>query len=39
MPGLEKKVLDISENANEIHPDFRLFLTSMPVQYFPVPIL
>lgn len=39
MPGLEKQVLDITENASSIHPDFRLFLTSMPVGYFPVSVL
>lgn len=39
MPGLEKQVLDISENAGSVHPDFRLFLTSMPVGYFPVAVL
>ena len=39
MPGLEKQVLDITENAGNIHPDFRLFLTSMPCEYFPVPVL
>lgn len=39
MSRLEKEVLDISENAANIHPDFRLFLTSMPVPYFPVPVL
>lgn len=39
MPGLEKQVLDISESTGDIHPDFRLFLTSMPVNYFPVSVL
>lgn len=39
MPRLEKEVLDINENAANIHPDFRLFLTSMPCNYFPVSIL
>ena len=39
MPKLEKEVLDINENANNIHPEFRLFLTSMPCDYFPVPVL
>ena len=39
MSGLEKVVLDITENAATIHPDFRLFLTSMPCAYFPVPVL
>ena len=39
MPRLEKEVLDINENSGVIHPDFRLFLTSMPCSYFPVPVL
>lgn len=41
MPKLEKIVIDIAEgNSNSnVNPDFRLFLTSMPAPYFPVPIL
>ena len=39
MPGLEKVVLDINENSANVHPEFRLFLTSMPVAYFPVSVL
>jgi dynein heavy chain len=39
MPELEKQVLDINENSASIDPMFRLFLTSMPVPYFPVPVL
>lgn len=39
MPRLEKEVLDINENANSINSEFRLFLTSMPCDYFPVPVL
>ena len=37
MPKLER----IQENQNEelIHPDYRLWLTSMPASYFPVPVL
>lgn len=38
MPSLEKIVLSFSENYNE-NVNFRLFLTSMPAEYFPVPIL
>ena len=38
MPSLEKIVLSFSENYNE-NVNFRLFLTSMPADYFPVPIL
>jgi dynein heavy chain len=39
MPRLEKEVLDINENSATINESFRLFLTSMPCDYFPVPVL
>jgi len=39
MPSLEKIVLDFVEKQNDIHEDFRLFLTSMPATYFPVSVL
>lgn len=39
MPSLEKIVLAFNEEADSIHPDFRLFLTSMPAPYFPVSVL
>lgn len=38
MPNLEK-ICEGFEESNMIHRDFRLFLTSMPADYFPVPIL
>ena len=38
MPKLEKIVETFAE-ASDIHPDFRLWLTSMPAKYFPVPVL
>ncbi len=39
MPDLEILVQEIQTNYQNIHPDFRLFLTSMPKDYFPVSIL
>mmetsp|Transcript_11723 Transcript_11723/g.17926 ORF Transcript_11723/g.17926 Transcript_11723/m.17926 type:complete len:170 (-) Transcript_11723:145-654(-) len=39
MPSLEKIVLEFNEKAGQIHEDFRLFLTSMPADYFPVSVL
>ena len=38
MPKLEKIVEAMPTNP-ELHPDFRLWLSSMPAPYFPVPIL
>lgn len=38
MPDLEKMILTLPSKEN-IHKKFRLFLTSMPVDYFPVPVL
>ena len=37
MPALENKVLEISESDH--NKDFRLFLTSMPCDYFPISVL
>lgn len=39
MSKLELIVLDFVENKDEIHVDFRLFLTSMPATYFPTSVL
>lgn len=37
MPSLEVIVQKLQEE--NVHPDFRLFLTSMPADYFPVSVL
>ena len=39
MPSLEKIVISITENPQKVHNDFRLWLTSMPCDYFPIPVL
>lgn len=39
MPELEKIVGDFDDPNKRIHDDFRLFLTSMPCDFFPVPVL
>lgn len=39
MPSLEAICERFAEEENDIHIDFRLFLTSMPATYFPVSIL
>jgi dynein heavy chain len=39
MPTLEKIVEGFEEDTHKIHKNFRLYLTSMPADYFPVPIL
>lgn len=39
MPDLEKIVLNFGEDKENIHEDFRLYLTSMPADYFPVAVL
>jgi len=39
MVSLEQIVATFNEEKDNIHDDFRLFLTSMPAKYFPVSIL
>jgi len=38
MPTLES-IVDELQHDEEVHEDFRLWLTSMPTEYFPVPVL
>ena len=39
MPTLERHVMSFIEQPGELHANFRLFLTSFPVPYFPVAVL
>lgn len=39
MPELDKIIQDIQSVKQEVNPNFRLFLTSMPASYFPISIL
>lgn len=39
MPTLEILVLALAEKRDQIHEDFRLYLTSTPCDYFPVSVL
>jgi dynein heavy chain len=39
MPDLESLVENFEDPRTNIHEDFRLMLTSMPCDYFPVPVL
>lgn len=39
MPALEQIVIDLALEEATVAPTFRLFLTSMPADYFPVAVL
>ena len=39
MPNLENIVINFTAEEAEMHLDFRLYLTSMPADYFPVTVL
>ena len=39
MIAMENVVKDIAEKPEDIHQDFRLFLSSMPAKHFPVAVL
>lgn len=36
---MEATVKDLTEKPNDIHEDYRLFLSSMPAKHFPVSVL
>jgi dynein heavy chain len=39
MPSLENIVINFAAEEADLHPEFRLYLTSMPADYFPVSVL
>ena len=39
MPSLEKIVLNMVDAPEQVDDKFRLWLTSMPCDYFPIPVL
>ena len=39
MPSLENIVMNFAVEEEDMHPEFRLYLTSMPAEYFPVSVL
>jgi len=39
MPKLEVIVNNFGAEEKDMHPEFRLYLTSMPADYFPVSVL
>ncbi|CAG9323486.1 unnamed protein product [Blepharisma stoltei] len=39
MPDLEKQIENFDDPKSAIHEEFRIFLTSMPCNYFPIPVL
>ncbi|KAL1130882.1 hypothetical protein AAG570_012123 [Ranatra chinensis] len=39
MLSMEKIIMKISDNPTDVHPEFRLFLSSMPSKAFPVSVL
>jgi len=39
MPKLEELIAGFTADDLEFNPEFRLFLTSMPCDYFPISIL
>jgi Dynein heavy chain region D6 P-loop domain len=39
MPSLENIVINFGNEEADIHLDFRLYLTSMPADYFPISVL
>ncbi|CAI9733108.1 dynein heavy chain 6, axonemal-like isoform X2 [Octopus vulgaris] len=39
MPSMENIIRNLVESPDEIHDDFRLFLSSMPAKHFPISVL
>ncbi len=39
MIAMEEMIKDLAEKPEEVHEDYRLFLSSMPAKHFPVSVL
>lgn len=36
---MERIILQLQDNPRDVHPDFRLYLSSMPSKHFPISVL